>query len=157
MLDQLDGPVGLRSAIQAIQEQSSSLSLVIVLAGANDVGVGSGAEEVVGNLLKMHRVAWECGVPRSLAIGIPPSGYQAANSDARQLVNQINDELRRTSEGCTMAYTSFPFPYEASGKNWDDDGLHFSPDGYQALGESLAPTVRRILEEVDASEASGKS
>jgi lysophospholipase L1-like esterase len=154
MLDQLDGPVGLRSAIRDIQQQSSPLSLIIILAGTNDIGSGYTAEEITTNLLKMHRVSWECGVPRSLAIGIPPSGYQAANSNARQFVEQINDQLRRTAEGCTMAYAAFPLSYEQSGKNWDDDGLHFSPAGYQALGESLAPTVKRILQEVDASEAS---
>jgi lysophospholipase L1-like esterase len=155
MIDQLDGPVGLRSAIQAIQ--NPPLSLVIVLAGSNDIGYGSSAEDIISHLLKMHRVAWEAGVPRSLAVGIPPSGYQATNAEAKNLASQINDHLRRTSEGCTMAYEPFPFPFEPDGKNWDVDGLHFSPEGYRDLGESLAPVVRRILQEVDASEATKTS
>jgi lysophospholipase L1-like esterase len=161
MLDQIDGPAGLRTAVQAIQ--MPSLSLVVILAGSNDLGFGTDddddddaslVDEITNNLLKLHRIAWECGVPRTLAVGIPPSGYQAADREARQVVNEVNDRLRETSEGCTMAYTPFPFPYEEDGENWDEDGLHFTPIGYQALGESLAPVVRRILLEVEASEES---
>jgi lysophospholipase L1-like esterase len=155
MLDQVDGPAGLRTAIQAIS--MPSLSLVVILAGTNDLGYGddaSSVDEITDNLLKLHRIAWECGVPRTLAVGIPPSGYQAVDREARQVVNEVNDRLRETSEGCTMAYTPFPFPYEEDGENWDEDGLHFTPIGYQALGESLAPVVRRILLEVEASEES---
>jgi lysophospholipase L1-like esterase len=153
MLDQVDGPAGLRTAIQAIS--MPSLSLVVILAGTNDQGYGDASvDEITDNLLKLHRIAWETGVPRTLAVGIPPSGYQTADREARQVVNEVNDRLRETSEGCTMAYAPFPFPYEEDGENWDEDGLHFTPIGYQALGESLAPVVRRILLEVEASEES---
>ena len=161
MLEQIDGPAGLRTAVRAIQMQA--LSLVVILAGTNDLAYygddgdeGDGAsvlvDEITNNLLKLHRIAWECGVPRTLAVAVPPSGYQAINKEARRIVAEINGRLRETSEGCTMAYTPFPFPFEEGGENWDDDGLHFTPTGYRMLGENLAPVVRRILQELEASE-----
>lgn len=154
MLDQLDGPAGLRTAIEAIR--LPTLSLVVILAGANDLGCGGGAsvDDITDNLLKMHRVAWECGVPRTLAVGVPPSAYQTTNKAARRIATEVNGRLQETSQGCTMAYTPFPFPFEHGGENWDDDGLHFTPTGYRVLGESLAPIVRRILQEIEASEES---
>jgi lysophospholipase L1-like esterase len=150
MLEQLDGPAGLKTAVQAIQ--MPPLSLVVILAGTNDLGFGDASvDDITNNLLQLHRIAWECGVPRTLAVGVPPSGYQALNKAARQVVNEVNGRLRETSEGCTMAYTPFPFPFEEGGEDWDEDGLHFTPIGYRRLGESLAPVVRRILQELEAS------
>jgi lysophospholipase L1-like esterase len=153
MLEQLDGPAGLKTAVQAIQ--MPSLSLVVILAGTNDLAYGDASvDDITNNLLQLHRIAWECGVPRTVAVGVPPSGYQATNKAARNIVNEVNDRLRETSEGCTMAYTPFPFPFEEGGENWDEDGLHFTPIGYRRLGESLAPVVRRILQELEAGEES---
>lgn len=148
MVDDLDGPTtGLRSAIRAVKDPP--LSLVILMAGSNDIGYGFDAATITRNIKRLHEVAWESGVPRTVAIGIPPSGYQSVNGGARDLANEINSNLERIcrseSDG-KATFVPFPFQFESGGGNWDPDTLHFSPKGYQVLGESLVPVVERVLD-----------
>jgi len=155
MLDDLDGPsTGLRSAIRAVKDPP--LSLVVLLAGTNDIGYGSGADDITDNILKLHQVAFDNGVPRTIAIGIPPSGYQSVDEGARKLVDRINANLEAKAEETAnddskhkMSFVPFPFQYVRGGDNWDTDSLHFSPKGYQVLGESLVPYVDRVLDELE--------
>jgi lysophospholipase L1-like esterase len=176
MAANLDGPRrGLRSAIQAVTDPS--LSLVIILAGTNDLGyallaapnVETAAEEISSHLIALHTVCAELGVPRTLAVGIPPSGYQYVNEAARNLATLINERLQQfasqteaesstsapqqeqqASKSFPVTYVPFPFAYEPDGDNWHSDTLHFSERGYRVLGESLVPVVHSILAGLDA-------
>jgi lysophospholipase L1-like esterase len=88
MLQDLDGErTGLRSAIIGAVKQDpvNALSLVILLAGTNDMAHRSTADEIANNVRTLHQVSYENGVPRTLAIGIPPSGYQSQVPSARLL------------------------------------------------------------------------
>jgi lysophospholipase L1-like esterase len=172
MINNLDGPRrGLRNAIQAVT--NPTLSIVIILAGTNDLGfalatagtVDLAAQQIMDNLLSLHKVCAENGIPRTIAIGIPPSGYQMQNEQARNLASLINHRLEchaeetAKSSSCSeqqeeskplkMTYMPFPFSYERNGENWNSDTLHFSEKGYQVLGESLVPVVDRILQAID--------
>jgi lysophospholipase L1-like esterase len=154
MLDALDDPQrGLRSAVNAVQ--NPPLSLVILLAGTNDLAYGFTAREITANLLKLHAVCLGSGVvvvPRTLAIGIPPSGYQAVHENVAETVATINENLRQHAlqNAPNVTYMAFPFPFEQHGENWYSDSLHFSEKGYQVLGESLAPVVEQILQSLEA-------
>jgi lysophospholipase L1-like esterase len=151
MLDALDdNQRGLRAAIRAVSDPS--LSLVILLAGTNDLGHGATAPEITANLLQLHAVCLDSGVPRTLAIGIPPSGYQAMQQSVAETVATINENLRQHAlqNASTTTYMPFPFPFEKQGENWYPDSLHFSEKGYQVLGESLAPVVEQILQSLEA-------
>jgi lysophospholipase L1-like esterase len=169
MVTDLDGPQrGLRSAIQAVT--NPALSLVILLAGTNDLGyallsapnIEAAAEEISSNLIQLHAVCAELGVPRTIAIGIPPSGYQYVNEAARNLAASINERLeqyasstmtadtQQASKSFLVTYMPFPFSYEPDGDNWNSDTLHFSEHGYRVLGESLVPVVDSILQGLDA-------
>lgn len=153
MLDDLDGDrTGLRSAIQAVRDPP--LSLVILLAGTNDLGHGFTVEEITQNLKQLHTVCHENGVARTIAIGIPPSGYQAQNEKAAALAAAINSNLQQFAEQqpSKTSYMPFPFPFERGGENWFSDTLHFSERGYKVLGESLAPVVEQILQSLDDAE-----
>jgi lysophospholipase L1-like esterase len=146
MLNNLDdGRAGLRAAIRNIQ--NPSLSLVIILAGTNDMGFGFGEHEIMENILKLHQVCYDEGVPRTIAVEIPPSGYQSVNADAARVATSINSNLKKfchdNKERAT--YHTFPFPFEKDGENWDADTLHFSRKGYQTLGESLVDVVMESL------------
>lgn len=152
MLEDLDGrTTGLRSAIQAVKDPP--LSLVILLAGTNDLGHGYTAQEITDNLIALHNVCMENGVPRTIAIGIPPSGYQSRNAAAAALAATVNGNLQtfaaQTKPSHTVTYMPFPFDFEQNGENWFSDTLHFSKRGYQVLGESLAPVVEQILQNLD--------
>jgi lysophospholipase L1-like esterase len=171
MCQDLDGPnTGLRSALQAFSAMpfptttttgddddksntaNAGVSLVIILAGTNDIGYGSSAHDICQTIITLHRVCLESGVARTLALAIPPSAYQSINAQAASLVQAINQELqdycRQHPDQTT--YMLFPFEYSRDDGNWCADGLHFSARGYQTLGESLAPIVSSILQQLSA-------
>jgi lysophospholipase L1-like esterase len=178
-------------------------SLVLILAGANDVGAlaadppsrggrgdGGGDREddddddddvavaigaVADAIVRLHRACHEHGPGggvRTLAVGVPGSAWQASNARASRLRDGVNEGLRRFASsgggGTGMAtYVDFPFPFSRGGGRrgragrdgdgdvddgeccpelWNDDGLHLSEGGYEALGRRLAPFVIEILD-----------
>ena len=166
MVEYMDDPAGgLRSALNGIR--NPSLSLVIILAGTNDVGshtssmFGSGSVGRVDSrsaadpILRLHRACLDCegedgkkGI-HTLAVGIPGSAWQEMNPDAARLCSEMNDTLREfASSEERVSYVDFPFPFSRRGDaaKWSGDGLHFSPEGYEALGKGLAPCVKQILD-----------
>jgi lysophospholipase L1-like esterase len=154
-----DPTVGLEAALtKRLQRQQDEklppYSLVILLAGTNDMGYGYKADEIFDNLVKLHELCISKGVLRTLAIGIPPSAYQSSVGKAAELAAAVNKHLRQYSQQHEdrTAFMEFPFAYEQNGANWNADGLHFSQQGYQLLGESLAPVVGRILQETPTPE-----
>jgi lysophospholipase L1-like esterase len=153
MLNDLDGErTGLRSAIKGAIEQDpvAGVSLVILLAGTNDMAYHATADQIATNVRALHQVSYENGVARTLAIGIPPSGYQSNVNSAAALAAEINGKLEQwVSHEDKASYIASPFPFERGGENWARDTLHFSPRGYQVFGESLAPIVEQILDSLN--------
>ena len=151
LLENRHGPNGLATLIQTIQEPS--LSMVILLAGTNDLAYQKEAGPIVESIVALHEHCHNQGVPYTLAIGIPPSAYQSMDSDAHALAAEVNLELERYCQSKSpkndlrhgSVYVPFPFAYERNGENWSPDGLHFSDKGYQTLGKSLAPIVSKVL------------
>ena len=144
--------IGLMAALQRYNTQDPGefqhpVSLVILLAGTNDMGHGFDKDEISSNLYKMHELCLENQVPHTIAIGIPPSGYQARVPQAAELAQSINQNLKAYCDrSSTCTFVDFPFQYERDGANWYADGLHFSRKGYQVLGEALVPTVESVLD-----------
>jgi lysophospholipase L1-like esterase len=112
---------------------------------------GYSVEEVFDNLWKLHATCFDLHVPQTIAVGIPPSGYQAQVREAKAHASMINSRLeaacssQQTPHPPVATYMEFPFDYEPNGINWGSDGLHFSPQGYQLLAESLVPIIERQL------------
>ena len=133
---------GLRSLLR-----KSSPALVIILAGTNDLGYASGSAPIVRSVCGLHELSHELGVP-SLAVGIPPSAYQAMQPEAAARAREVNDELR---EWCNeriqlCSYVEHPVGSWSEGDaRWAPDGLHFSPEGYAMVGERLAGVVTERL------------
>jgi lysophospholipase L1-like esterase len=150
MLTELDGErTGLRSAILGAikQDPEAGVSLVILLAGTNDLAYHYSADQIAANVRKLHQVSYDNGVARTLAIGIPPSGYQSQVKEAAALAAEVNSALEQfVFQEDKASYMASPFAFEQGGENWARDTLHFSQRGYQVLGESLAPIVDQILE-----------
>ena len=146
MLDNLDDDrTGLRQAIARGQPD-----IVILMAGTNDLGHGESVETITNNLVHLHTICFDNGVARTIAIAIPPSGYQSRVPNAADTVRLINSNLERASEtDSRITYVPFPFAFEQGGENWYADTLHFSETGYRVLGQSLAPVVDKILQELD--------
>ena len=157
-----DGSVGLQSAVMGIRDPS--LSLVIILAGTNDIGVltssmgGSNnidANEAIEPILSLHKTCLECVGDvgkkdiHTLAVSIPGSGWQEMNADAARLCREMNEALQKfATDEERVTYCEFPFAYARGDSKWSGDGLHLSSEGYDTLGKSLAPCVKQILDKI---------
>ena len=133
------------------------MSLVILLAGTNDLGWDRDINEIVKDITSLHELCHNNGA-HTIAIGIPESGYQYSVSDAKEKATLLNTELEKycsqsqakaTASASTSKaaayYMPFPFVYEPNGINWSPDTLHFSKQGYKVLGESLVPFIEKIF------------
>lgn len=154
-----DGTVGLRAAVNGID--NPPLSLVIILAGTNDIGfltssmTTGGATDIntaVKPILDLHRACLDIKKGdhkiRTLAVGIPGSAWQQINTSASKLAAEMNSSIQEFAQSYPegmVSYTDFPFPFERNDL-WCSDGLHLSPNGYTRLGKELAPVVKQILE-----------
>lgn len=168
-----DSTIGLKSALDGIR--NPSLSLVIILAGTNDIGSitsssmlginknisdedGENNKEyyvsmVVDPIVRLHQSCLDCVTDsgkkdlRTLAIGIPGSAWQEMNANAARLCSDVNDALRQYASNSEgrVTYMDFPFHYRRGDNKWCADGLHLSPEGYETLGISVAPCVKELL------------
>ena len=71
----------------------TSPSLAIILAGTNDLGYNSEPGPILQALCGLHQIAHDLEVP-TLAVGIPPSAYQAQQTEAAELAIAVNRGLR---------------------------------------------------------------
>lgn len=152
MADQptLDGPSGLRTFLRNIDTKTGSpASLCIILAGTNDLAYEVDAQPIVDAILTLHKASHGEGVPTA-AVGIPPSAWQRQSSAAADMaatVNTMLEEWCSSSSRGMATYVACPISASSVGnKLWCSDGLHFTPDGFKALGEGLAPAIAKILE-----------
>jgi lysophospholipase L1-like esterase len=160
-----DPKFGLRSAIDGIS--NPSVSLVVILAGTNDIGAltcgGGGTTNesnhdvnaIIDPIIQLHRACLDCcngnvesdnnKLIQTIALGIPGSAWQKHNHKALQLCNKVNNGLRQfASTEERVTYVDFPIPYTGEDE-WNVDGLHMSKNGYEALGIALVPYVKGII------------
>lgn len=147
MLDNVDdADLGLCGILRKIRDPP--IALAILLAGTNDVGCRTSADDICSALIGLHQAAHKLEV-RTLAVGIPPSGFLTQDATAASTVAEVNERLRTWCSTQPNELADFvPHPirkYEAGGALWSRDGLHLSPEGYAATGEGLAEAVRRRL------------
>ena len=159
MVQTADDPVrGLRHRLK--QVQNPSLSLVVILAGTNDLGywyespVEDAAAGILQSITALHIMAHERNVA-SLAVGIPTSRSQQQVSPLRELRLRVNERLGEWAEASSASRASYtPFPSSVvpdpqinpkEDEFWSEDGLHLTAKGYAAMGRALAGNVRRAL------------
>ena len=134
------------------QEQEQLLlppfDLVVVLAGTNDLAHGTSSDSIFESVRGIHELALEKGCTNTIALGIPPSGWQARSEAARLLAASVNQKLDSwAAQEERVQYVPFPIQaFDRTSDVWAVDGLHFSETGYKFLGTSLAPIVAEILE-----------
>ncbi len=139
---------GLRTLIRKVQDPP--LSMVILLAGTNDLGYQTSVPDIVKSIQALHEICHAEGVLHTLAIGIPPSQYQTLHEGAAAKAQHVNHLLEDYCQqsGSSTSFVPFPFAWSPDNDLWSPDVLHFSPRGYQVLGESIATLVKQILQEV---------
>lgn len=116
--------------------------LVLVLGGTNDLGHLQAAE-IMKNLLHMHDVARAAGARVGL-ITIPECRDNASSFNAARL--QVNQMLRefaaRQPESTCLIDLATLLPQDLTHAHcWSADGLHCSPQGYEAMADIIADAV----------------
>ena len=145
----VDG-VGLRDALLKHKASNSDASLVVILAGTNDLGyafqmnkdVEESSREISNSVISLHEIAHDEGIP-TIAISIPDSGFQHQASAARQIASRTNEIIEEWClQNCDAAsFVEFPFGWNKDDSRWSVDGLHLSEEGYFELAKSIAPIV----------------
>jgi hypothetical protein len=185
MLNDLDGPTtGLRSALLSQHQfddndnnnndnnnninisfntntTSTIYNVVIILVGTNDIGRRHSIEQIVDEIQQLHTICFEYGVLRTVAVAVPPSGFQYRYPDIANQTQQLNNFIQQYSISTQqqqqqqqsennkhkqqVIYYPFPFEYNPDDEKWSMDQLHLTPIGYQILGENLAPVINDII------------
>jgi lysophospholipase L1-like esterase len=144
MLRSADEPNhGLRDFINLNQDPLPSI--VVILAGTNDLAYIGKAQPIVECISALHKLCWDAGIQKTVAVGIPPSSYQENHLDAADLCCEVNEALKDFCRSSPRAfYVAFPFGCERDQK-WAPDGLHLTKEGYKQLGTDLAPAISQVL------------
>lgn len=122
LLEEANGQNGLGTIIRRIQ--NPSLSLIIILAGTNDLGHLQSAKEISDTVISLHQFCYSEQIPNTIVIGIPSSAYQSFSQEAAEKARQVNVNLKAFCESEPRAvYFPFPFGYEGGDENWSPDGL----------------------------------
>jgi len=149
--------------------------VAVLLAGTNDLGRNRSTDDIVADVVQLHEIFFEMGIKRTVALGIPPSAWQASHPEAAAAANHVNlalekycnstlskaassDDAQKEGGGNgddgrdvsgLAKYVPFPIPFETNNREyWAKDGLHFTQKGYAQLGRSLAGPVEEILSEL---------
>lgn len=163
---QLASPEGnLISILDRIKSSTGTYpSIVIILAGTNDLAYctnESQCNEIFHSIQRIHGICHDRQID-TVALSIPPSAWQnQSNNDSAKYAKLINDEIQHwtieTKQKVVLNevlgdrqpiadYVSFPITsYDPSSGFWSSDGLHFSPEGYKFIGESLALPIKEII------------
>ena len=136
----------LPSLLDDVNSKIGKIDVVIILAGSNDLAYGTDSQEIFDTIAGIHEIAHSKGC-KTIALSIPPSSWQKQSDTARSLAISVNSKLELWSRENQLNTMFAPFPiseFDASSGFWCSDGLHFSPEGYKEIGESLVPFVKAM-------------
>lgn len=135
---------------QFASDSSQSYNWTVVLGGTNDLAHGVSAEALFEDLKRV----WD--VPLShkskvLALTIPEAGVTGARgrkiNETRREVNDLIKGYKRENLHVFDLCAAVPYHSMSEtdrGKYWDD-GLHFTPDGYELVGQKVGMALVSLL------------
>lgn len=139
--------------LRRLLAEHSSIDLVLIMAGTNDVAMPqSSAQEVVSSLQSLHMACHAAGTP-SMILSVPESCVTGTSlyPQAKAKWHAINKALAawaEDSQSPALVDTSklIPFHRKSCAEGlWDPDNLHFTAVGSKELGSSLAPALMEFL------------
>lgn len=144
--------------------KKTAYSVVIILAGTNDLAAQFTPSQIVTNLAALHGSAHAAGA-RSVILTIPESAASQHVKWLGALRTQTNDAIR--SWVCTLPKQKVMFvesaallPYKP-GPFWEPDGLHMSKQGYEKFGQHLMAAIKSFVCSeplvLDAASSAGQS
>lgn len=139
--------VRIRSVLSSVNPM-----LVIILGGTNDIGGGVAVEKIMKNIRHMHRAAlkhlkaFNGKDSFTIAVTLPQFPLEAKAVNKRRL--ELNKEIRKFAERCQFRVKLFDMEslfdqndMANNQKYWSVDNFHFSPLGYDTIGELLFKTI----------------
>ena len=125
--------------------------LVLILAGTNDIALVKDTQKIIDKIIEMHEICKKNGT-KSIAITIPESEKQ--NDKAIQKRNKINNAIKAfaNENGIDIFDLYDKFKFHSLNKEqkelyWND-GLHFTPKGYEHFGQMLYQFLKSYLEQL---------
>jgi lysophospholipase L1-like esterase len=145
---------GLRAALQA-----STYSLVVIMAGTNDLGTRE-AEKIMVNLRTLHAQCHSAGcatvavtIPQGRQFGPWTAGTPVAFANERRLAVNAALETYASEQPagrCLFVRMDDAVPWSVGSDDWERDGLHMSQAGYARFGAELAVKVKELAREASA-------
>ncbi len=123
-------------------------SVVVIIAGVNDVYQGRSAETVERELEAMYDAAHAADIPVVAGSIIP---YNVATADQNARMHAINDWIRAyaSSHADRVTFCDTRAAVAAPGQPdrllSSPDDLHPSPDGYRRMASALEPVIKAVL------------
>ena len=127
--------------------------LVIILGGSNDLYLGRSTCDITSNIVRIHEVALSSSQERkkpvyTVAVTIPQLGAFLPTHDISMSRLKVNEQIRgfaRTHSdrvGLLDLESTFYQNDKDNSKYWSPDGVHFSPEGYDGIGELVFDTLK---------------
>lgn len=121
---------------------------VILLGGTNDLGAGESPSKIFTCLQKVQNIALSQGA-KILNMTVPEEALR--NKDLNSRRDELNQSIREECDDETIFLfdlnKKIPYhslPAEERDRIWDD-GVHFTPAGYDLMGEYLAERLVQII------------
>mmetsp|Transcript_2537 Transcript_2537/g.6748 ORF Transcript_2537/g.6748 Transcript_2537/m.6748 type:complete len:223 (+) Transcript_2537:99-767(+) len=136
----------IRSVLESGLENATAreYGFVVLLAGTNDLGMGSSRDAMVGGLEAMYELA--LGKAEHLVVLTIPDAafggerYLERRKEVNEWIKGFAEEHARVS--CVDLETEIQYGH-VIGKEMFDDGLHFSEKGYWKMGELVYEAMRK--------------
>jgi lysophospholipase L1-like esterase len=122
-------------------------SVVVIIAGVNDVYQGRTAEAVKRELEAMYHAARAARIPVVAGTILP---YNPAGADENARMRAVNDWIRDyAARHAEIVFCDTRAAVSAPGQPdrlvSSPDGLHPSPDGYRLMATALEPAIKVAL------------
>ena len=119
-------------------------TVVVIIAGVNDVYQGRSVDHVTTQLAAMYERAREAGIAVVAGAIVP---YNTATADQNQRMNEINNWIAQVGPPIAFvdtraAVAAADDPDKLAGSS---DGLHPDIDGYRRMADALLPAIEIAL------------
>jgi len=139
--------IGLRKMLEDESADAGPFSLVLIMAGTNDILEGTdGPEEIACNIQSLHETCHDFGTHTAI-LSVPSFRGEPGHLEVR---SKVNDRLQEWACGPISRPVHFVdsaklLPYNEGSGAWEPDGIHFSEKGSQIFGRALAPCLLHWL------------